>query len=83
LPSVGAIWLEVSAVERYAGQKLRSQLHTVLADAGFWMLREFMRPDGEGDELWLNRRSPRSWVRKVTAAVGDAKYFLLHRRTSK
>ena len=79
LPRVGAIWLEVSSVENYAGQKLQSDLHPILVAAGFARLREFMRPDGEGDELWLNRRHLRSWIRKLTAALGDAKYMITHR----
>jgi FkbM family methyltransferase len=76
LPNIGAIWLEVSVKEFYAGQQLKDHLDGLLRGAGFWRLREFMRPDGEGDQFWLNRRHPRSWMRRVTAALGDAKYRL-------
>jgi FkbM family methyltransferase len=79
LPRIGAIWLEVSVNELYAGQQLKDRIATVLHAAGFRLLREFMRPDGEGDQLWLNRRHPRSWLRQLTAALGQAKYRLLHR----
>lgn len=80
LPTIGAIWLEVSAKEFYAGQKLKSEIGLQLREAGFWLLREFMRPDGEGDQVWLNRRFARSWMRMVTATLGPLKYALLHRR---
>jgi FkbM family methyltransferase len=80
LPRVGAIWLEVSAREYYAGQKLKAEVGRQLRAAGFLLLREFMRPDGEGDQVWLNRRSARSWLRLARATLGSIKFALLHRR---
>jgi FkbM family methyltransferase len=77
LPKIGAIWLEVAVKEFYQGQRLKSDLEAVLWQAGFWLFRDYMRGDGEGDQLWLNRRKPRSWRRRVVSRLGRAKYYLL------
>ena len=79
LTRIGAIWLEVSVKEFYEGQKLKNELEEMLRKAGFWLLRDFMRGDGEGDQFWLNRRKPRSWLRKARSELGHAKYLLMQK----
>jgi FkbM family methyltransferase len=79
LPRIGAIWLEVAVKEFYKGQKLKNELETILRKAGFWLLRDFMRGDGEGDQFWLNKRKPRSWLRKVKSDLGHTKYVLMRK----
>lgn len=58
LPAITAIWLEVAECEIYKGQKLRSEIEAFLRSHGFKLV--FGRTHGiEGDQFYVNRRSPR------------------------
>ena len=56
LPHVGALWLEVSDQELYAGQKLRPHLEGILRAQGFRLVAEDRRAI-EGDQFYVNSRS--------------------------
>lgn len=81
LPRVAGIFLEVSTREFYRGQTLKDALAETLRGAGFMLVRDFPRPEGEGDQFWVNRRLARSWVRLMTARLRDAVYGICGRRS--
>ncbi|MBI3885658.1 MAG: FkbM family methyltransferase [Opitutae bacterium] len=60
LPHITAIWLEVSDQELYAGQKLRNEIHELMRSHGFRLGYE-LRRELDGDQLYVNTRSPRAW----------------------
>ncbi len=60
LPRVGALWLEVSDRALYRGQKLRTEIETLLRARGFRLVFE-QRGEIEGDQFYVNSRHVRSW----------------------
>jgi hypothetical protein len=60
LPRIGAIWLEVSDEALYKGQALKGEIARFMAERGFSLAHEVMN-GVEGDQLYVNRRFPRSW----------------------
>lgn len=60
LPRIGAIWLEVSDRELYAGQRLRQEQEKFMRDHGFALGFE-LRREIEGDQFYVNRRFLRTW----------------------
>jgi FkbM family methyltransferase len=58
LAQIGALWLEVSNVELYRGQKLRGEIEAFLTQRGFVLTLEESR-GSEGDQFYVNR----GWLR--------------------
>jgi FkbM family methyltransferase len=60
LPRVTALWLEVFDQQLYQGQLLRPDTEHLMRAHGFALALETRRKI-EGDQLYVNRRIPRTW----------------------
>lgn len=72
LPHITAIWLEVSDQELYAGQKLRTEIQQLMRRHGFRLGYE-LRREVDGDQFYLNTRSPRAWRYLAACAYREFK----------
>lgn len=77
LPRIGALWLEVSDRELYAGQLLRPAVEARLRSRGFALVHED-RHGIEGDQFYVNLRRPASWLcllrHRLAAAWGRLRF---------
>jgi FkbM family methyltransferase len=60
LPSIRALWLEVSDKPLYAGQMLRPEIEAFMHIHGFALGCE-VRREIEGDQFYVNKRFARAW----------------------
>lgn len=83
LPRTTAVWLEVAERENYRGQALAGDIGRLMRSRGFRLCFRVRRDDGsgEGDDLYLNLRSPRTWryaaLRPARALAGRIKRRIL------
>jgi FkbM family methyltransferase len=77
LPSIVAVWLEVSDKALYQGQALRPEIARFMGSRGFSLAHE-VKNGVEGDQLYVNRRFGRVWPylasRRAAAIVRGARF---------
>lgn len=77
LPSVTAVWLEVSDQALYKSQVLRPEIGRFMRMRGFSLALEVMNGI-EGDQLYINRRFARTWpylaAKRIKSLVGRARF---------